>query len=346
MKMDTTPPAYQPGPVIKIKSNMGKILFFALLVCPIIMLGQTNMNTVKVNQTVILTQDVDHFWDAYNHLINCQSFKDSVNCMKSLYFENGTEGFEDFIAKYKYKPQEFIQSISQHPKYFNSIRNNTFEVKRVDESINLFYIKLKEYFPEYKPKNVCFLISPIQCGGTALEHYLVIGAEIIASTKKADLSEFGTDVWATVLAFDTNVMERLIFVVAHETIHDLQTNADFNNYELLNKSLNEGSADFIAELFTGVRANHYLYDYGNLHEHDLWLRFKKAIENQENTDNWMYNSDRVEDGVPADLGYYIGFRITESYYKHSNDKKQAILDIILMPSPGEFLIKSGYGNQY
>ncbi len=203
---------------------------------------------------------------------------------------------------------------------------------------------MKEYLPEYKPLTICFLISPLQCGGTALKNYLIIGTEIIASTKQVDLSEFGTGIWSKVLAFNTNVQENIIFVVAHETIHDLQVNADFNNSELLNKSLIEGLADFLAELFTGVKANHYLYDYGEKHEHDLWNKFKKALENNENTDNWMYNIDRVEDGVPADMGYYIGFRIVESYYKNSIDKKKAIYAIIQMKSPKEFLGTSRYGN--
>jgi len=304
--------------------------------------SQTKKYTVRENQSVILTLDVDHFWDAFDHLKNCKSYQDSVYCIKSLYFEKGTAGFNCFISKYNYMPQDYVKSISQYPKFFTSVRNNTLAVKNTGNGIDLFYTKLEEYYPEYKPLKICYVISPLQCGGTALENYLIIGSEIIASTKQVDLSEFGTGPWSKVLAFDTNVQEHLIFVVAHETIHDLQVNADFNNYELLNKSLNEGSADFLAELFTGVKANHYLYDYGNLHEPELWNKFKKDLENNENTDNWMYNTDRVEEGVPADLGYYVGYRIVESYYIKSSDKKQAIYEIIQMKNPKDFLEKSRY----
>ncbi|MCX6267065.1 MAG: DUF2268 domain-containing putative Zn-dependent protease [Bacteroidetes bacterium] len=324
---------------------MKSTIIFAFLFCSTMVLAQTKRDAAIENQKAIQTSDVDHFWSAYDQFKHCHSFQDSVNCIKSLYFEKGTGGFNAFINKYHYTAEDYIQSISQHPKFFNSIRGNTDEVNRIEDGINQFFNHLKEYYPDYKPLKICFVISPLQSGGTSTEGYLFIGTEIIASTKEADLTEFGTSVWAKVLAFDTNIRERLIFVVAHETIHDLQVNADFNNYDLLNKSLNEGSADFIAELFTGVNANHYLYDYGNLHEHDLWTLFKKAIENHENTDNWMYNADRVEEGVPADLGYYVGYRITESFYQKSSDKKQAILDIIQMKTPAEFLKNSGYEYQ-
>jgi hypothetical protein len=320
-----------------------KTLFFVFLIISIPGFTQSNKNIIAKDPAVIITMDIDHFWDAYDHLEKCYSFEDSVHCIESLYFDKGTGGFKDFISKYNYAPQDFVKSLGQYPRFFKSIRNNTLEVKNIETGINRFYVKLKENFPGYKPLKICFVISPLQSGGTALEHYLVIGTEIVASTKEADLSEFGTSVLGKVLAFDTNIRDNLIFVIAHETIHDLQVNADFNNYELLNKSLNEGSADFLAELFTGVRANHYLYDFGDLHEHDLWNKFTRALDNHENTDNWMYNIDRVEEGVPADLGYYVGYRIAESYYRNATDKKQAILEIIQMKNPEEFLEKSRYG---
>jgi len=320
-------------------------IVFSFLFCSLIVFTQTNKNTIEENFSGVLTEDIDHFWDAFDHLENCNSYQDSIYCLRSLYFEKGTAGFNDFISKYNYTPQDFVKSISQYPKFFKSVRNNTLVVKNIESGIDLFYTKLKEYLPEYKPLIICFVISPLQCGGTALENYLIIGTEIIASTNQVDLSEFGTGIWSKVLAFNTNVQDNIMFVVSHETIHDLQVNADFNNYELLNKSLIEGSADFLAEFFTGVKANHFLYDYGDKYEHDLWNKFKKALENNENTDNWMYNIDRVEDGVPADLGYYIGFRIVESYYKNSIDKTQAIYEIIQMKNPKEFLVKSRYGEK-
>ena len=327
----------------KLNKSIRKTIVFSFLFSSIMVPAQTNKNAIKENQAVILTSDVDHFWNAFDQLKNCHSYQDSVYCLQNLYFEKGTAGFNCFIRKYHYTPKDFVQSISQYPKFFKSVRNNTLEVKTTGNCIDQFYTNLKEYFPGYKPLKICFLISPLQCGGTTSENYLLIGTEIIASTKQTDLSEFGTTTWSKVLALNTNVQESIIFVVAHETMHDLQVNADFNNYELLNKSLNEGSADFLAALFTGVYANHYLFDYGKLHEPDLWNKFKKDVENNENTDNWMYNYDRVEEGVPADLGYYIGYRIVENYYKQSTDKKQAINEILQMKSPKEFLAKSCYG---
>ena len=322
---------------------MRKTIALALFCYSVIAMAQPNPDIPKDNKVVVITADIDNFWNAFDLLKNCNNAQDSINCIKSNYLGKGTEGLTVFINKYNYTAEDYVKAISQYPKFFNSIRNNTLEVKNIENSINLFYLKLKEYYPDYSLLKICFVISPLQSGGTTTGGYLFIGTEIIASSKEADLSEFGESVWAKVLAFDTNIRERLLFVVAHETIHDLQINADFNNYELLNKSLNEGSADYIAELLTGARANHYLYDYGQRHEQELWNKFKKSLENNESSDNWMYNYDRAEEGVPFDLGYYIGYKIAEKYYNNSADKKQALYDIIELKDPKAFLEKSGYG---
>lgn len=45
--------------------------------------------------------------------------------------------------------------------------------------------------------------------------------------------------------------------------------------------------------------------------------------------NWLYNGGDVKD-KPADLGYYMGYKIAESYYNNSDDKNKAISEIIEM----------------
>lgn len=45
--------------------------------------------------------------------------------------------------------------------------------------------------------------------------------------------------------------------------------------------------------------------------------------------NWLYNGGDVKD-KQADLGYYMGYKIAESYYNNSDDKNKAISEIIEM----------------
>jgi hypothetical protein len=58
----------------------------------------------------------------------------------------------------------------------------------------------------------------------------------------------------------------------------------------------------------------------------------------------LYNGNTAKNR-PADLGYYIGYKISQAYYYNATDKKQAIIDIIDMDDPVNFLQKSAYDGQ-
>ena len=49
---------------------------------------------------------------------------------------------------------------------------------------------------------------------------------------------------------------------------------------------------------------------------------------------------------PADLGYYIGYKICEAYYQNAKDKKQAIKDILGIKDFNQFLKDSGYQGKF
>jgi uncharacterized protein YjaZ len=46
---------------------------------------------------------------------------------------------------------------------------------------------------------------------------------------------------------------------------------------------------------------------------------------------------------PADLGYYVGYKICQEYYEKSADKKKAIKDILEIRDFDQFFRESGYG---
>lgn len=67
---------------------------------------------------------------------------------------------------------------------------------------------------------------------------------------------------------------------------------------------------------------------------------------QDDFSNWLYNGASFTGEKPADLGYYVGFKICEAYYDKTADKKAAIEDILAIkdgPDALRFLQESGYG---
>jgi hypothetical protein len=51
-------------------------------------------------------------------------------------------------------------------------------------------------------------------------------------------------------------------------------------------------------------------------------------------------------GRPADLAYFIGYRIAEAYYRKTPDKAKAIADILNCGDPEKFLQQSGYAERF
>jgi uncharacterized protein YjaZ len=94
-------------------------------------------------------------------------------------------------------------------------------------------------------------------------------------------------------------------------------------------------------LISGGTFNQAAYAYGYAHEAELWKRFQVERQGTE-TSTWLYGSSRC-DGHPADLGYFMGFRIAQAYYTRATDKKRAIRDMLTSGDFERILKDSRYG---
>jgi uncharacterized protein YjaZ len=133
-------------------------------------------------------------------------------------------------------------------------------------------------------------------------------------------------------------------LVTHELVHSQQPNIDNANESLLSQAIIEGSADFIATLILGRQTmSNAVFEYGENNLKELWAEFTTDMETNKTYDetSWFYNYSEVRPGGrPADLGYYLGYKVTQAFYQNATDKKQAIKEIIKMENPEELLKKS------
>jgi hypothetical protein len=292
------------------------------------------------NKKNVLTIDVDHFWEAFDNLKNCKTFADSVNSFQQLYLDRATDGLVDFIRVRDFQSEKYVKLVAKYPKFYKSLRKNTFEVKKSEQIIEAVFSKFKEIYPNFKPFKVCFAMGIMNTGGTISNNFVLIGTEITTSTKQMDLSEFENNEYRKLFEGNENLISKIKSLVAHECVHTQQPkNTDPNaiKCELLYRVMREGFCDFIAELVSG---NEKKNDYGDKNEKKIWTDFKNELCN-ENANNWLYNYSTVKD-KPADLGYYVGYKIAQEYYKNASDKKQAVIDIIEMNNPIRFLELSNY----
>ncbi len=308
---------------------MKQILFILSVFVSTILWAQQESN--------ISTQDISHFWEAYDSL---ESSKDSVATFQRLYIERATSGFKEFIKARDFTAAEYVRLIKWYPKFWISIRPNTERIASRKHEIEEVFQKFKALYPNFKPPDVCFAIGGLRTGGTTTKDLILIGSEIASADSTTTKVEFKG--WLEYVIGNTG---DVVAMVAHEAVHTQQLAnpayiTGYLTHRVLSQSLREGSADFIGMLIIGSIINKTQYVYGTEHEAELWKEFQSQM-NGNDLSNWLYNGNSSKNR-PADLGYFMGFRICESYYNRASDKSQAIREIIRMENHKKFLKKSGY----
>jgi uncharacterized protein YjaZ len=134
-----------------------------------------------------------------------------------------------------------------------------------------------------------------------------------------------------------------VAIVMHELIHFQQKHPDS---DLLATCMREGAADFVAELVAGRNINEQNKPYGDSHEEALWLKFQEDVKRKDRQHDWLYNYDEAKRVGRPDLGYYMGYKISQALYQSAKDKPAALRMIIEMRDPEKLFAISGYGKRF
>lgn len=277
--------------------------------------------------------DIERFWKIYDRLD--EPGGDSL--LMNEYILKGSTGLRTFFEKRMgLQPTNLINHIRKKKKYFSSIRDVSLNLYKYKPAMLAAARKIKEIYPDAFFPPTYFMFGSFDAFGTADGGAgQLIGAEFLIDRQNTDTSELSA--FEKFASADTS---RITGIFTHELIHSIQQTAMDNS--LLALSINEGAADFITELVLGYNINSKIHVYGNKHEKELWTQFSKSMKETE-TSEWLYNGMQAKGERPADLGYYIGFKICEAYYNKMTDKKKAVKDILTISDFNFFLEKSGYG---
>lgn len=259
-------------------------------------------------QAQFVTEDVDSFWKAYDIWK-----KEGGNPFKE-YVENGTLGVKGFLQSRIENADSLLAMVKRHEQRYLDRRNSLQGLAKKRKQIQAAYASIKYWYPEVKFPPVYFVVGRFNSGGTVSDDGIIIGAEKLSS------------------------LDWIKELVTHELVHFQQKYEGPDN--LLKQAIKEGSADFIAELASGEQNNLEAFMYGEAHEDELKKEFALLMEGDDNTD-WLYSTSG-KDNRPNDLGYWIGYKITEAYWKKQTDKHKAMQDIMRVKDPKGFLLKSQY----
>jgi hypothetical protein len=288
-------------------------------------IGATNAMpaaAATVARPQILTQDVDRFYKVYEA---ADGYPTEAQLQRD-YIDPGSGGLHQFTKVRNLTGSTLARALAQHPADYSGARRCAAALGEVRRRLTLALRKLGELYPEAQYPPVTILIGRDNTGGTTTAAGVLIGLETICH---AD--------W-----LEQNIEDRLVHLIAHEYAHVQQPVAQTDNADasVLLASEIEGGAEFIAELTSGSVSNTQFAVWTKGRERRIETAFV-ADEYSTDKSKWLYNGPGTPQR-PGDLGYWVGYRIVKSYYRHAADKRAALRDIIQVQDAKAFLAKSGW----
>jgi hypothetical protein len=300
--------------------------------------------TAVQNSKAIETVDVYNFWKAFDLLKKATSLEDTLTILKTNYFDKASGGLVEAIDLLKLTPKYYATLIASKPKYFNSIRKNSEGVANYTTSISELNAIYKQLYKNFIPYKVAFIVGPL--GGADVftsKHFVIVNCETVCHTNNVDVSELSANLKEFIVR-ENDPLQQIIERVGHEATHFQQRGIKYNEDKkcpLLNGVIVESICDYMATRVTKkpVVLRKDAYDYYDKNETQVWENFKKDMCNP-NPGKWLFNPP--SNGLPGNLGFAVGVKIVTAYYNKAKDKQQAIVEIMEMTNPTDFLEKSGY----
>jgi hypothetical protein len=280
------------------------------------------------------TGDIVRFWENFDFINN----KEADDIFLNNYIKNGSVGLKTFYnIRMSQNLGKYLERVRSMEHYYQSIRTTSLKFESLRPEFVKAAEKLKELYTEAIFPPIYFLMGSLNNVGTPDGYAgMLIGAEHLCKSPDSDLDSLTE--YDRMVIFD---FAQTVPIIVHEYVHLQQKNKPERT--LLEYTIMEGAADFVTYLILGQYTNPDVFKFGFANEKRLWEQFEKEMQT-EDTDNWLFNSYNPKTGYPGNLGYFIGFRICESYYNQALDKKLAIKQILEIQDFDQFLKESKYVN--
>ncbi|NCP53133.1 MAG: hypothetical protein GW817_12855 [Flavobacteriales bacterium] len=283
----------------------------------------------------IITSDIQYFWEAFDKISSTQDSVLQYKYLDSLYLRKGTAGLKGIMEARDYTADDFISVINKYPKFWASVRENTFKTKQYSSELTTGIEKMRAIYPVLKPAKIYFTIGALSTSGTTIDSLVLIGSELAMSDKNTVSSEFeGAVQKGRQTYFDNNPINQLVVLTIHEYVHTQQKPA-LNN--LLSYVLREEIAEFVSVKAMNVPSSTPAVQFGKQNP-NVMNKFEKEMFYGNNRAQWLW-SDSPNEFSTLDLSYYIGYQISELNYDLAEDKLAAIKEMIELDYTNEAQIE-------
>lgn len=277
----------------------------------------------------ISTADVGLFWRAYDAWVAEGARPERLApILAAEYLARGSAGVQDFTPDRIISAEALAARILEDRTYYERVRPVTERIASLEAEMRGIFRAFKARYPDAVFPALYVVVGRRNSGGMSSPRALILGAEMFAGAgARLDPAD-------------------VLPMVAHELVHFQQRTDANRGGTLLGASMREGGADFIAEQIAGRHINERVKSYGDAHEHELWPRFLDDIDRPDGHRAWLYNGRDPNRIGPPDLGYYVGYKVSQAYFQSARDKAAAFRRLVQMEDPRAILDESRYGDRF
>ena len=272
----------------------------------------------------IVSTDLDNFWQAYEAVQQEADTAKQLRLFKQLFTDRASEGQMAMMAARNYTDSQYVAAIEAFPQFWESLRVSAADTARYNKRIAKDFTRFAKLYPGYQPATVYYTVGAFRSPGTGFDGRVLIGSEFALGTRSTVTSEFTPQMDYLKKYYRMQPTKYIGFLTVHEYVHTQQKPLVQN---LLSQVLYEGIAEFVADKASAQSPPWEAFDYGKKNDSFVRDRFEAEMFNWRRGGNWLWNSPDNDFGV-SDLGYYVGYRIAENYYKQAADKSAAIAALI------------------
>jgi hypothetical protein len=271
---------------------------------------------------VIEIDDVTRFYKLYDD----NGGQLTAEQIQRQYLDLGSDGLHRLAKERNVTAARIADALHQHPELYVDARKCMVVLPSVRRRVQDAVRRLAQVYPSIRYAPITIAVGRGRPVGITEAVGIEIGLEALCA---ADF-------------LNPNVEDRFVHVLTHEFGHVQQVHAlaEVDPPNVIEGSLVEGGAEFVAELVSGQVAYAHLAPLTRGRETEIesaWLSDQHSFD----LSKWLYN-DRGTAQWPGDLGYWVGYRINKAYYLHARDKRRALREILQMTDPDALLMRSGW----
>lgn len=300
--------------------------FFCRALCALLTLpaAAAPMTQDQPGRPDIHIEDVKRFYALYD----ATQGHPSAEALQRDYLDAGSPGLHHLAEIRAVTGTSIAKALAAHPQMYVDAERCMAVLPPVRERTAAALRTLGRLYPKAQFPPVTIAVGRGKPVGVADSTGVMIGLEALCAVNY----------------LNSNIEDRFVHTLAHEYTHveqALQSPALYDDPTptVLDSSLIEGAADFMATLITeerGFRSPYAPADKSLYREIETEF---VADEDKKDRSQWIDNGTLTE---PGDLGYWVGYRIVKSYYENAGDKRKAVRDILEMKDPKLFLARSGW----